>query len=230
MTHRTNVVSFVLAVIAVPCCFAHNGAPEVIFGRNVDGRLVADTGFAMPHKLPSSLFSAYPGFTDPFPGFESLDFDVPAEGLFTLSPGAQIEVILVSMDPGVRMLNDTGSGFLAVGETYFFGSPFFDFHPLWQVPHGYNGQVFSATFIARDRSGTHADSEPFTLTLTPAPCPGDFNGDAKVNTPDLVYFLGRFGGAPVSGEPWGGGDLNNDGAVDTQDLVAFLARFGKRCT
>lgn len=191
---------------------------------------MADSGFAMPHKVPSSLFSAYPGFADPFPGFESLDFDVPAEGLFTLSPSAQIEVLLVSMDGGVRMQNDTGSGFLAPGQTYFFGPSFFDFHPLWQIPHGYSGQVFSATFIARDRSGTHADSEPFTLTLTPVACPGDFNGDGKVNTPDLVYFLGRFGGAPATGEPWGGGDLNNDGAVDTQDLVAFLARFGKRCT
>ncbi len=218
----------VLAVL--PSAMADHAAPEVLIGRDAAGRLSVRAGFVMPHRLPSSVFSAFPGFAEGFPGFESLDFDVPADGHFTLLPGAQIEVLTVSVDAGLRVTNETGSGFLAAGDTYFFGPPFFDFHPLWQVQSGFHGQVFAATFIARDRSGTHTDSMPFTLTFTPVVCQGDFNGDGKINTPDLVYFLGRFGSPPQPGEPWNSGDFDDSGTIDTPDLVTFLGRFGKRCT
>ncbi|MFM9959370.1 MAG: GC-type dockerin domain-anchored protein [Phycisphaerales bacterium] len=59
-------------------------------------------------------------------------------------------------------------------------------------------------------------------------CPADFNNDGSVNTPDLTYFLGRFGGTfnPPGSER---ADLNADGVVNTADLTRFLGAFGKAC-
>lgn len=64
----------------------------------------------------------------------------------------------------------------------------------------------------------------YIASIQTCPCPGDFNNDCRVGTPDLVMLLGRFGddGLP----PHSVGDLNNDRKVDTADLVTFLARFG----
>ncbi|MFM9959110.1 MAG: hypothetical protein ACKVZJ_13685 [Phycisphaerales bacterium] len=59
------------------------------------------------------------------------------------------------------------------------------------------------------------------------PCPGDFNNDRQRNTPDLTFFLGRFGS---TGTPPGfPGDMNSDGAVNTADLTQFLGVFGVAC-
>lgn len=59
-------------------------------------------------------------------------------------------------------------------------------------------------------------------------CPADFNNDGFVNTPDLTYFLGRFGRSfpPPGSEP---ADLVPDGVVNTLDLTRFLGAFGKQC-
>ncbi len=59
-------------------------------------------------------------------------------------------------------------------------------------------------------------------------CPADFNNDGFVNTPDLTYFLGRFGGTfnPPGSER---ADLNADGLVNTADLTKFLGAFGRSC-
>jgi hypothetical protein len=202
---------------------------EVILARDSTGKLVVGLDFEMPVEIPESVFPGFPGHADSVPGFASLGFDEPLADRFVVDPAADLEVVLVSMDAGVGVLNSTGSAFLLPGETLYFGPSFFDYHPIWNIPVGEHGEVFSATFIARDRSGTHADSEPFTLTLTPAPCEGDFNTDNAVNTLDLVFFLGKFGGTFAHGDPGHEADLNHDGVVNTVDLVVFLGRFGQPC-
>ncbi|MFM9957776.1 MAG: hypothetical protein ACKVZJ_06850 [Phycisphaerales bacterium] len=65
---------------------------------------------------------------------------------------------------------------------------------------------------------------PYVASIQTCPCPGDFNGDCTVSTPDLIMLLGRFGNDDLP--PYSVGDLNNDRQVDTADLVRFLARFG----
>lgn len=56
--------------------------------------------------------------------------------------------------------------------------------------------------------------------------PADFNLDGRVDTADLVPFLGLFGSTVTPGAP---GDFNSDGVVSTPDLVFFLGRFGLNC-
>jgi hypothetical protein len=66
----------------------------------------------------------------------------------------------------------------------------------------------------------------------PAPvlaCLADFNNDNTVNTPDLTFFLGRFGEPVTPGSPAERADFNADGAVNTADLIFFLGRFGSPC-
>jgi hypothetical protein len=59
-------------------------------------------------------------------------------------------------------------------------------------------------------------------------CPADFNNDGAVNTPDLTYFLGRFGRSfPPPGSERA--DLIPDGVIDTRDLTRFLGSFGRQC-
>lgn len=225
----TGSVAAMCAGLVVRDCRADDPAAEVLVGRDASGRLAALVGFPMPYHLPRSVFPGFPGFAAGLPGFESLDFDRPGDGVFVLSAQADIEMLLVSSDAGIGVLNDTGSGFMAPGETYHFGPAFFDFHPLWNIPKGEHGEVFGVTVVFRDRSGIHSDSEPLVLTLTPAECAGDFNDDGEVNTADLVMFLGWFGGSYEHGEPGHAADSNHDGSVNTLDLITFLGRFGHHC-
>ncbi len=59
-----------------------------------------------------------------------------------------------------------------------------------------------------------------------AACLADLNTDGRVDTADLVGFLGKFGVPTQTGT---GADLVPDGAVNTADLVLFLGSFGRTC-
>lgn len=66
-----------------------------------------------------------------------------------------------------------------------------------------------------------------TLTVNPAPCPGDLNHDGLVDLADLTTLLANFGTA--SGATPDQGDLDADGDIDLSDLTAFLGLFGTIC-
>lgn len=67
-----------------------------------------------------------------------------------------------------------------------------------------------------------------TLASTPiiAPCPGDANGDRRVDAADLSVLLSQFGQFVV---PCTGADFNCDGIVNAADLSVLLANFGAIC-
>lgn len=68
------------------------------------------------------------------------------------------------------------------------------------------------------------------LIALATPCGGaDFNGDGSVNTPDLTFFLARFGRYTPIGTPDAVCDFSRNEFIDTPDLVYFLARFGSAC-
>lgn len=52
-------------------------------------------------------------------------------------------------------------------------------------------------------------------------CPGDFDGDGSIGTPDLLQLLASWGDCPGCPQ-----DLDGNGAVDTLDLLEFLASWG----
>lgn len=62
---------------------------------------------------------------------------------------------------------------------------------------------------------------------TPLPCPGDTNGDRRVDLSDLSVLLGHFG--TPSGATLADGDVDSDGDVDLSDLALLLGVFGATC-
>lgn len=92
--------------------------------------------------------------------------------------------------------------------------------------------ISSQTLGARAAQRTPGDSTvtvvPTLSPVTPPTCPGDFVDPPGVGTPDLVYFIGRFGQTfqPPGSER---ADLNADGIVSTPDLVTFIGLFGRPC-
>ncbi|GMU84103.1 MAG: hypothetical protein AMXMBFR47_39730 [Planctomycetota bacterium] len=62
---------------------------------------------------------------------------------------------------------------------------------------------------------------------TPLPCPGDTNGDRRVDLSDLSVLLGHFG--TPSGATLADGDIDADGDVDLSDLTSLLGNFGLNC-
>lgn len=54
-------------------------------------------------------------------------------------------------------------------------------------------------------------------------CSGDWNGDGKTDTLDILAFLNDWN----AGEPWA--DINGDGSVNTLDVLAFLNDWNAGC-
>lgn len=77
--------------------------------------------------------------------------------------------------------------------------------------------------FARTALGVIGTSTVRGLATIPPNCLADLNADGVVSTPDLVQFLGAFGGGVHPA------DFTGDGAVNTADLVFFLGRFGGVC-
>jgi hypothetical protein len=58
-------------------------------------------------------------------------------------------------------------------------------------------------------------------------CPGDLNGDGRVDLADLAELLGNYG--ETSGMTYEDGDLDGDGDVDLADLAELLGHYGDIC-
>lgn len=61
------------------------------------------------------------------------------------------------------------------------------------------------------------------------PCPGDANGDRRVDLSDLALILASFGSCVGSPGFNPGADLVPNGCVDLSDLSLLLGRFGSTC-
>ena len=60
-------------------------------------------------------------------------------------------------------------------------------------------------------------------------CPGDFNGDGKVNLADFLAFAGGFGTRSGDANYNARLDMNGSGAIDLSDFLAFAGVFGTTC-
>lgn len=63
------------------------------------------------------------------------------------------------------------------------------------------------------------------LTAVPTACPGDADGNGRVDIDDLLTVLGLFGD-PGPGSP---GDADGDGDTDADDLHEVIVNFGAPC-
>jgi hypothetical protein len=196
-------------------------AHEIVCARNAAGQLVAHVEVAQPVTLEESMFPGIVGFASPL-GFASLEADEPEEGLLQLVASADVEAVLISADDGVLILD--GDRLLLPGDAMAFGNPFFDYHPMFNVPDGHSGEEFTVRFQLRDKSGIYATSEEFSIVVTPAAvCHADFNADGFVDFFDIDAFVLAFEQFEH------GADLNHDDSFDSVDLEEFAMAFESGC-
>ena len=66
-------------------------------------------------------------------------------------------------------------------------------------------------------------------TALSAGCPGDFNGDGKVNLADFLAFAGAFGTRSGEANYNTRMDADSSGSIDLSDFLAFAGVFGTTC-
>ncbi|MDE2887200.1 MAG: dockerin type I domain-containing protein [Gemmatimonadota bacterium] len=71
--------------------------------------------------------------------------------------------------------------------------------------------------------------KPQSVSVQGASCPGDFNGDGKVNLADFLAFAGGFGARSGDTNYNAGMDMDGNGAIDLSDFLAFAGVFGTTC-
>lgn len=150
----------------VPQASAHDEV-VILVGRSVAEELNIDSDFAQPVELPVSIFPGISGFATGELAFHSTVLDDPENDFFQLSTTADFRFVLLAKDPGIEVWNDTGSGFMGVGDAFFIGPAPFDSHPIWNLLDGTPGKTNSLTLKLRDLNGVYPDSAPFVLSFTP---------------------------------------------------------------
>jgi hypothetical protein len=165
-----NVTSLLVATIALPAWADEN---EFHVGRSAAGQLKPEIGFAQPLELEPSIIPGITGYATGLVGLHSTELDDPDDDFFKLSTECNLRLVLLAKDAGMEVWNDTGSGFLAIGASFYVGVPPFDTHPIWNLVTNSPGIAYSLTLKLHDVNGVHQDSEPFNLSFTamlPATC------------------------------------------------------------
>ncbi len=122
-------------------------------------------------ELLSDPFSTLDGwFVAQEPGWEGLEEDEPAEGLFALLAGHQVSLKRITFELGFSMFDETENAILTSdGDTYVFPADAEGgFHDdlIFALPPGtLPGTIVTGVFQAVDPSSMHADSEQFSLCL-----------------------------------------------------------------
>lgn len=153
-------------------------------------------------------------------------------------PGADIYLFLyhpdfpVEVGPTMRTLANVGAGSVAWGVSVVEdpANPKHQPGGMWQwpLPGGGMGSApipppfgtLGDLFISRGPGVWNIGFTP-----PPPPCPGDANGDRRVDFADLNLVLSQFG---LLG-PGLMGDVNGDGRVNFTDLNVTLSTFGTSC-
>jgi hypothetical protein len=158
----------VLALVLAAPALAED---EIDVGRSAAGKIKARLDFQQPVVLDPSIFPGISGYAFAEPAFHSTILDDPSDDFFQFGPLGSFQFILISHDPGVEVWNDTGSGFLPVGGSYFIGVAPFDNHPVWNIPDILETGTQSLTLKLHDTAGIYADSDPITLSFRALPEP-----------------------------------------------------------
>jgi len=167
MRSSRNVICLAVATVVALCVSQALAHDEVVLlvGRSAAGEVIVDSDFHQPVELPVSIFPGIPGYATGELAFHSTILDDPTNDFFQLSTDADFRLILLAKDPGMELWN--GSGYMAIGESYYIGSSPFDSHPIWNIVNGTPGDAYSLTLRLHDLNGVYPDSEPFELSFTP---------------------------------------------------------------
>jgi hypothetical protein len=161
-----NIVCLILATV-VALWVSQALAEGILVGRSVAGQLKVDVEFLQPFQLEVSVFPGISGYATGEMGVHSTILDDPTNDFFQLSTPGDFRFVLLAKDPGMEVWNDTGSGYMGIGESFFIGQAPFDTHPVWNIVNGTPGNAYSLTLKLHDLNGIYSDSAPFVLSFTP---------------------------------------------------------------
>ncbi|MFM9958508.1 MAG: GC-type dockerin domain-anchored protein [Phycisphaerales bacterium] len=228
--NRTNEVGKALMLVGR----GRDKGPQLFQAGNFIGWFWASTDdFALTWGTntvnQTAVFGGPPGFAGDYLLFT---FDQPAgptEGIAALNDSTG-PVFIVDPADGVAklaaMVSGVDGGYSGTANGPQFSGALFDTRGLFIGPNLISGPnpIPINTYAARlSTRGTFLRG---AAGVPPKPCPADLTGDRRVDTNDLVRFLGAFGSSGPTGIA---GDVNDDGAVNTADLTVFLGQFGVGC-
>jgi hypothetical protein len=160
---------------------------DILTGHSAAGQLKVDIEFIQPLGLPASVYPGISGYATGEMGLHSTILDDPTNDFFQLSPAGDFRFVLLAKDPGMEVWNDTGSGFMAVGESYYIGVAPFDTHPVWNIVTGTPGNSYSLTLKIYDTNGVYSDTAPFVLSFTPKVVPGPGPYEINIRQDDASH-------------------------------------------
>jgi hypothetical protein len=222
----------ILAILVVCCAGAsatRGHVTEIIIGRDAAGRLKVEVHGHSPIELNPTVFPNTVGWAEGEPGFETLQVDQPGEDFFVPASTANLAFTLISTDPGVRVLNNTGSAPLLPGQTYPLGPPFFDIHPFFNITGGVPGQVHRMRIIVRDLSNTYLPTGEIELSFVSAECYSNCDGSLfapLLTANDFLCFLNKF----AANDPYANCDASTGSpALTANDFQCFINQFAISC-
>jgi len=146
--------------------------------------------------------------------------------------GADDLSLINATQPGkiVLLMNETdsaGGGGGGTGVSPSFARTEFatTFRPRLAAPADLDGD-FLPELLVTEATGSGFWSYPNTTPRTQPICPGDLDGDLRVNATELLLVLSSFGSRDATPAE---GDATGDGVVDADDLLLVLANFGAFC-
>ena len=210
------------AAIAATTAFAHN-AIEV--GHHASGQVFPHWHQDEPALLPVSTFPGIKGWAGVPVGFEALFKDEPGHDLFVLDPKCSIQFILLAADPGMFVMNDTGTGHMKIGESFNLGNPYFHAHPVFHLENGVYGQTYTLQFKFIDTTGLYTESGTVDVDFIPH-CPGDVIVDNVIDVDDLLGVINGWGDCGAFCEDGCPADLNHTCAVNVDDLLIVVNNWG----
>jgi len=149
-----------------------------------DNKLSIEFDWMMAHTMHHSMFGL-PGLSEDMLSFEEI-IDDPNDAhwhddLAFLAEGSKIKAIFTHFDAGVSAYDpfDMGTQLGAPGAEFAIGNGATNFNKkiIWNLDPSAPGfdagaGVWTASFYLTDSSGTHMDSEVYTMSLKMVPTPG----------------------------------------------------------
>ena len=244
---RALTLGLALLLVAFSSAAFADGKDDFLIGINSSGQLAFESEaveleeiFSLPEV--SGIINGWGGDD---PGFMPLPIAEPKEDFFPLAIGAEIQLVVVSLDPAFKA-HHPGFGDVMDGPgdawtiaTVTTDPPAFDDHPIWHIDVDdasleANRVVWSAVFKFRDVGTTgYTESEPFVLRFSNADTesciPGDVNLDGFADKNDVCDFI-QVVEAPSAATPDQkcAADANGDGVVTIDDAIAFYRPLVRR--
>jgi hypothetical protein len=220
---RRTALTVALVLISAGRVHAHG--LEMFAGSTAPASGALRLNYEFTDKIPLPLIISLGGtsfYSDIFPGYEWVQEDQPADGLYALKVGTRLTMQIVAIAAGASVKLDTTT-LSAAGQSGFVATttnvPGDHFHPQWQLtlPDGVIGD-YSVSFKVTTTTEPYTESPVYTLIFTnaaPTPTPTATPTPVRTNTPT------------ASATPFIPGDANCDGSVSAADVSTELNLFGK---